>query len=80
MERHHLNVTFERDGIRETYLHSNVDTLSLELWIYENEAELCHQGRQVLCERESFATEEALAEAFLGEIARILEAARGPAS
>ena len=70
--KHELPVAFEEQGQHETFLHAKIPAPDLEIWIYEDEAELRFHGRQFLCEREAYSSQAELASDFLSELERVV--------
>ena len=73
LERNELHTFFEQSGINEKYLHARIDAEDVDIWIYEDEAELRHHGRQFLCEKQAYKSEDLLKKDFLEEVRRILQ-------
>jgi hypothetical protein len=60
-------IAFLGRGSKETYLHAQLD--EIEIWIYEDEAELRIEGEKFLHETHSEISEENLMENFMDSLA-----------
>jgi hypothetical protein len=69
---HDVPLVLEVRGKHEAFLYGVAATIGLELWIYEDEAELRDRGRHFLLERTRSAAEGEIAREFLQELRRIL--------
>ncbi|NOY15602.1 MAG: hypothetical protein GXP23_01480 [Gammaproteobacteria bacterium] len=56
------------DRANETYIHASVDETNIDLWIYDDGAMFSGPGLDMRYEREDYASEEELMNAFVTEL------------